>query len=237
MLERSGFYIDNDFIEFSKSARNLGVLIDNGLTLSEHLDGVVRSATHHLRKIASIKKYLNVSSLKTLVHNLVISRLDYCNSLYYALPNTQLSRIQMILNRAARLISGCSHIDRITPILIDLHWLPVRARIVYKICVLTYQTLNTGKPLYLYQLLRPFVLPTLIQVRHSLEFRLEEPRTRTHWGTRAFSSCAPRLYNSLPLDLRLSSNIAAFKSKLKTFIFSQCYDIETGTIVDLYRTN
>ena len=124
LLERSGFYIDNDFIEFSKSARNLGVLIDNGLTLSEHLDGVVRSATHHLRKIASIKKYLNVSSLKTLVHNLVISRLDYCNSLYYALPNTQLSRIQMILNRAARLISGCSHIDRITPIF-DLHWLPV----------------------------------------------------------------------------------------------------------------
>ena len=79
-----------------------------------------------------------------MIHNYVISRLDCCNVLYYALPNYNLKKIQTVFNRAARLIKGLSPRERIA--LIELHWLPVKVRIIFKMCVLTYQALNSGKP-------------------------------------------------------------------------------------------
>ena len=79
----------------------------------------------------------------------MISRVDYCNSLYYNSPNYRIRKLQMILNRAARLIFGISPREHITPTLITLHWLPVKARIISKLYVLTYQAVNAGEPLYL----------------------------------------------------------------------------------------
>ena len=148
-----------------------------------------------------------MASLKTLINNLVITKLDFCNSIYYGLPNCQLVKLQGILNRAARLILGVPFHDRITPALIELHWLPIKARIIYKICVLTYQALKTGYPEYISQLLVPFCVPSLIQVRHAYEDRLVEPRARNELGERTFSNSAPHLFNSLPLHKRSSPNI------------------------------
>ena len=72
----------------------------------------------------------------------IIPRPDYCNSLYYELPAYQLKKLQLVFNRAARLIVGTAPRERITPVLIDLHWLPIKARIMFKICVLTYRILH-----------------------------------------------------------------------------------------------
>ena len=142
-----------------------------------------------------------------------------------------MTRLQGVLNRAARLILGISFRDRITPALIQLHWLPIKARIIYKICVITYQTLNTnytGQPEYLRDLLLNFYIPSTIQIRHSFdEFRLIEPRARTHWGVRTFSHCAPRLHNRLTSDVKSSTNVAIFKKRLKTYLFVQCYNLES----------
>ena len=66
-------------------------------------------------------------SMKKLVHNYIITRLDYHNSLYHELPAYQLKKLQLVFNRAARLIVGISPRERITPVLIDLHWLPIKA--------------------------------------------------------------------------------------------------------------
>ena len=84
------------------------------------------------------------------MYNYIITRLDYCNSLYYELPGYQLKKLQLVFNGAARFIIGISLRERITPVVIDLHWLPIEARIVFKICVLTYIALNTGKPVQSY---------------------------------------------------------------------------------------
>ena len=117
---------------------------------------MVKTAGYHLRNIAFLKKYLDDKTVKMLIHNYVIIRLDYCNVLYYALPNYNLKKIQNVFNRAARLIKGLSPRERITPTLIELHWLPVKARIVFKMCVLTYQALNSGKPGYLRNTFKSF---------------------------------------------------------------------------------
>ena len=97
-----------------------------------------------MRNIAFVRKYLDEKTTKMLIHNHVINKLDYCNSLYYGLPNYLLRKLQLIMNRAARLVKGVHIRKSITPALVELHWLPIKARIVHKICVMTYQALNCG---------------------------------------------------------------------------------------------
>ena len=98
--------------------RNLGVYIDSNLTMKNQISNTVKVCNHHLRNITFIRKYLNEDTLKTLIHNHVISRLDYCNSVYHRLPNTLLKKLQNIQNRAARLIKKIPLRERITPALI-----------------------------------------------------------------------------------------------------------------------
>ncbi len=141
--------VNGSEIEVSKTVRNLGVIFDQSLSLKDNILNTVRVANYHLRRIAFIKRYLDMGSLKKLIYNHVITRLDHCNSLYCNLPAVLLKKLQMMYNKAARLITGIPRRERITPQLIRLHWLPVKARIFYKICVMTYQALHTGKQGYL----------------------------------------------------------------------------------------
>ena len=125
-------------------------------------------AGYHLRNIAFIRKYVDESSMRKLIHNHVISRLDYCNSLYYGLPNYQLKKLQYIMNWAARLIKGVARRDRITPVLIELHWLPIKARIMFKICVMVYQAMSHGIPDYMRHMLSDHQPGTVISLRSSI---------------------------------------------------------------------
>ena len=225
--------LENEF-EVTSPIKNLGIVFDCSLSFNEQINRVVKTAGYHLRNIAFLKKYLDDKTVKMLIHNYVISRLDYCNVLYYALPNYNLKKIQNVFNRAARLIKGLSLRERITPALIELHWLPVKTRIVFKMCVLTYQALNSGKPGYLRNALKSFRPNTAVGLRHSDDpYRLEEPRSRTNIGTRAYERSAPRLFNKLPLGVKQSPNCSVFKKRLKTHVFADCY--QSGDLNPSYR--
>ena len=211
-------------MDISKIVKNLGVLLDSTLSMKNQINKVVKEVNYHLRNIAFVKKYIDKGSLTKLIHNHVISRIDYCNSLYYGLPDYLLRKLQLLMNRAARLIEDVPFRDRITPILIRLHWLPVKARIVYKICVLVFQAITTGKPVYIRTLLANFEPDMLILTRHGRNpLWLEEPRCRLQLGFRSFRVSAPRLFNRLPDEVKRSSNMSVFKRKLKTFLFGDCY--------------
>ena len=223
-------------IPVSSEIKDLGVIIDENLTMHNQILSVVKSSNYQLRNIAQIKRYLDQDCLKMLVNNLVTTRIDYCNSLYYKLPDYQLKKLQNILNRAARLITGKTLWDRITPTLIELHWLPIKARIIFKICVLTHLALKTQEPRYLRRKLHKFTLPgNSVQTRHSQDqHRLEEPSANLNIGTRAFAHSAPRLYNKLPNNIKESENIAIFKKRLKTYIFNDCYDLRDKMLTEQY---
>ncbi len=106
------------------------------------------------------------------------------------------------MNRAARLIKGLPRREKVTPALIDSHLLPVKARIVYKICFMTYQALQFQKPKYITYLLSGFHLDRSMTLRHSVEcHRLNESRYNLDIVFRAFATCAPRLYNKLPENI------------------------------------
>ena len=209
-------------------AKDLGVIIDCNLSFNDHILKLTRTLGYHLRNIAFVRKYLDEKLTKMLIHNYVISKLDYCNSLYYGLPNYLLRKLQLIMNRAARLIKGLPPRERITPALIDLHWLPIKARIIYKICVMVHQAMTFGKPRYIKDMLIDFHVDTAMTLRHSTELhRLLEPRCNLELGFRAFEKSAPRLYNRLPDDVKSSDNLNLFKKKLKTHLFTQAYDLQT----------
>ena len=86
-----------------------------------------------IRRIGSIRQYLSVEATKTLVSSLVFTRLDYCNALLAGCPQVLLDKIQRVINCSACLIYKASKSAHVTPLLFDLHWLPISIRIQYKI--------------------------------------------------------------------------------------------------------
>ena len=107
--------------------------------------------------IARIRSYLTPETAKLLLHAFVTSKLDYCNSLLYGVPKYQILRLQRIQNVAARLVTATSRYDHISPVLKQLHWLPVAQRIKFKILLLTYKALKDCAPSYIKDLLQPYV--------------------------------------------------------------------------------
>lgn len=223
-----GITVGGTFSEFKSTIKSLGVTIDKGLSLKPQIKNVKRKAIGNLINISRISKFLDEGSRLKLIHGLVFSHIDFCNSLYYGLPNTDLRSLQLIIHSAARVVAGmpCFSHDRITPVCIDLHFLPIKARIIYKICLLTYKAMNFDEPRYLRELLMKRSACVSRQMRSHDEGRLVEPYlSRLVSIRRCFEFTAPRLYNCLPVDV-LTSDLVTFKRKLKTHLFQEAYDLD-----------
>ena len=122
--------LGNILVQPSNSVRNLGFVLDNQLNLNEKINNVERKVIN-LNNISRIIKFIDKDSKIKLVHWLVFSIIDFCNSLYYGLSNLILSGLQMLINSAARLVVGFKRFsrERLTPICINLHILPIKTRI------------------------------------------------------------------------------------------------------------
>ena len=123
------------FLSWTYSVHNLGVLLDSNLTMVPHVNSVTKTCFYYLALISRICTFLDRESTKSLVHALVISRLDYANSLLYGLPNSVLKKLQRVQNSAVRLIFGAGSRDHITPLRRELHWLPIDKRLDFKIAL------------------------------------------------------------------------------------------------------
>ena len=123
----------------SITARNIGVVFDQTLSLEKRVVSVCKSALFHLRNIAKIREYLTVENTKILVHAFVICRLDNCNSLLVGSPKYLIQKLQRIQNCAARLVAQLPRATRTSPVLQELHWLPVDQRVIFKVLLITYK--------------------------------------------------------------------------------------------------
>ena len=115
-----------------ETAKNLCVVLDSLLNFRAHIDSIVKRCNFHIRNLYMIKDFVNRKNLVTLVHSLIISKVYYCNSLFIGLPNVILKKVQYVLNRSARLIFNLPPRVSTTSSLIELHWLPLKARIEFK---------------------------------------------------------------------------------------------------------
>ena len=173
-------------------------------------------------QIGNIRHYLDQKSAEKLIHFLVMCRIDSCNSLLYGLPDLQMSKLQRIQNSAARLVTRSRTYDPVAPILQNLHWLPIRSRIDFKILLLTYQCLHGTAPAYLQDLVQQY--QPARNLRSKDKYLLSAPAmTTTSYGSRSFQSTAVQLWNSLPLNVKLAETIDQLKTQVKTHLFNQCY--------------
>ena len=215
-------------ITASASVRDLGVILDNNLTLNQHIRKVCRSASWGISKIGKIRKFLDKSATERIVHAFVSSHLDYCNSILAGLPRTSIAPLQRLQNSAARLVTRTKKTEHITPVLHSLHWLQIHERIIFKILLLVYKINNNLAPAYLQDLisLRSSSSLTTRRLRSASTAHLQlspGPRTMTRYGDRAFSSLAPTLWNNLPIHIREAPNIDSFKTLLKTHLIRQSH--------------
>jgi len=136
----------SELIKVVESARDLGVVIDSQLSLSAYVATLCRPGFYHLRQLRPIARSLSAEAAETLVHAFISSRLDYCNSLLFGMPDVLLREVQSVQNDAVRLVTGAKRRDHIRPVVQQLHWLPVRRRIEFKIACLVHQSLSGRTP-------------------------------------------------------------------------------------------
>ena len=154
----------------------------------------------------------------------ITSRLDYCYSLMFGIPKELISQLQKRRNHAARVITKWRKYDHITPVLVDLHWLPVKQRIDFKIPLLTYKTLNGLALAYMRELLIPYSPKRTI--RSTENHPLTPPRCRLeYFGRWSFAATAPTLWNNLPLNIKQAPSVDIFKSRIKTHLFQLAYSM------------
>ena len=129
-----------------ESTKNLGVVLDSSLSFRSHTDSIMKTCNFHIHNLYMIKDFVNTKNLITLVHSLIMSNVDYFNSLFIRLPNVILKKVQSVLNKTARLIFNLPPRVPTTSSLIELHWLPFKARIEFKICLITFKALKFNQP-------------------------------------------------------------------------------------------
>lgn len=169
-----------------------------------------------------MKPFLSFKDFERVIHAFITTRLDYCNALYIGVNQASLSRLQMVQNAAARLLTGTRKREHIMPVLASLHWLPVCFRIKFKILLFVFKSLHGQAPAYIDDLLKTHT--PLRSLRSADQLFLSVPRTRLkNRGDRAFSIVAPRLWNDLPMCVRVASSLDIFKSRLKTHFYSLAF--------------
>jgi len=201
--------VDGVSIPAVSKARNLGVIMDKHLSMTDHITKTCQSAIVAIRKIGQIRQYLNRKCIEILVNSLIISHVDNCNVLLYGLPKKDLNRVQKIQNTAARLIEGARSRDSISPILSKLHWLPVEKRVIFKILIMCFKAQNNLSPSYIADLIHQHTPARTL--RSSSQNLLSVYSVNTHtYGNRSFIASAPTLWNSLPITIRKISSLDTF---------------------------
>ena len=118
---------------FSDTVKTLGVILDSDLSMQEQISTIVKTCFFHIRSLSKARPYLTEKAAGQVAVSLIISKLDYCNSLLANLPQKDIKRLQAVQNAAARVVNKSKKSDHISPILTKLHWLPVQERINHKV--------------------------------------------------------------------------------------------------------
>ena len=194
------------------SARNLGVIFDKNFNFRSHISAIYSSCIYHIRDLRHICRHFDLHSAKLLANALVSSRLEYCNSVLSGIAETDITKLQRVLNRLACVVTKSPPFSRSVPLLRSLHWLPVKYRVHFKICLLTYEALHEEQLTYLCSLIATSLPPC--SLRSNRGITLSVPRIKTNTGTGALSSYAPSLLNNLPLSVRSATSVATFRRRL-----------------------
>ena len=216
--------INGKTIQCTNKIKYLGGYLDSSLTFKDHIIAKLKAAPINIIKIRNIRKYLNQDTCHKLVITLVLLYLDYSNSLLSGLPDSSIKILQKVQNSAARLVLGRNANHSSMENTKQLHWLPIKQCIGYKVLTLVHKCQHQKVPKYLQDLLKGKMAR-----RHGLQSenltQLEVPHTKNKtFAIQSFSIYAPTKWNKLPKTIRDELNFDKFKKLLKTHLFNQAYN-------------
>ena len=228
-LRPASVSIDSTAINPVKSARCLGVILDDELKLAKHVATVCRSSYYQIRQLKHIRRYLDFDSAKTLMHSFLTSRVDYCNSLLASVPVYQTDQLHYVLNAADPLLHRVPRFDLDLRVKIKdrLHWLRVPERVTFKACTLVYKSLHGSAPQYLAELCNPVASDSYRRnLRTAFKNELIVPRHKlSTYRSRSFGIAGPIAWNLLPQHLRYDElSYERFSMRLKSHLFRISYD-------------
>ena len=134
-------------VTLSNTVKLLGVTLDSNLTFSKHVSSVCQASYYHIRALRHIRHAVS-DTAKSIGQALVSSRLDYANGVLYGISKYNIAKLQRAQNCLARVVLRAPYRINPSPLLEQLHWLPIDLRIAFKIATLTFTTLNPGQPEY-----------------------------------------------------------------------------------------
>ena len=214
--------IGSESIALSNEVKDLGVFIDSGLSFDQHVSFLRKSCYFQLRKISSIRPFISEQSAKQLAVSLILSKLDYCNCLFFDMTEENFHKLQLLQNHAARVVMKAKKRSSASALLKELHWLPVKQRVLYKIALLVFKCINVENfPSYLKDLISVYT-PTR-SLRSADKCLLVKPFKNLKFGHKSFHFSAPFVWNQLPLEIRTCSNLFTFKKMLKTHYFRRAF--------------
>jgi len=171
-----------------------------------------------------VARSLSAEAVKAVVHAFISSRLDYCNSLLTGVNDGLLRWLQSVQNAAARLVAGTRRCEHITPALRQLHWLPVRQRIQYKLASLAFLALSGFAPDYVAGDCQLVADSRRRSLRSAERHVCSVPRQNSTFGDRSFAAAGPRAWNELPFSLcDTGLSLTTFNAHLKTYLFSTVF--------------
>ena len=215
--------VGSDEIKCADCVKNLGFVFDKHLSMDLQTLKVSKQAFRKLFMLKQIRCYLTREACESVVHAFITSQLDYCNILYYGASKKNVARLQAVQNAAARCICKIPKYAHITPVLKSLHWLPVNKRIEYKILLLVFKSLHGASPKYIQDMIT-YKESTGYNTRSNSNPSLSVPFTKhKSFGDRSFAHAAPKLWNSLPKELKMLDTLSGFKTKLKTHLFATAF--------------
>ena len=202
-------------IQFSEAVKLLGVTVDPSLSFDQYVTNVVHACNFHLRSLRHLRPSLTFQSAKSMATAIIGARIDYCNSLLYGTTERNLNRLQKVQNATARIVHQASFQTSATALRQQLHWLPIRQWITYK---LTSRRSTVGPHCIFTNSFDHQVARTLQSITAPLFYR---PFVSTIFVSRAFYYSARQVWNCLGTSTRSANT---FNSCLKSELFAAAYD-------------
>ena len=197
----------------SECVKDLGVWLDCGLTFSNHVDEAVNKCRRALGQVSRVRHLMDRKTAKIVVESLALSHLDYCASLLGGTSKENLTKMQRAMNYGAKVVMMGRKFDAATPLLKELQWLPISARIESRELTLMRKILLRIAPEGLHGIARP-----VPDVGHRTRQRdvgmLDETTYRLDTARSGFEYRMTRKWNSLPDHLKEAPTMGSFKARL-----------------------
>ena len=214
-------------IKVEKYVKYLGTWLDDNLTMVKQVNHVCAQGYIMLKNLWRISsKVIDIKLRTQLIHTCILSKLNFCSSIYNLLPKKELRKLDKLLKASARFIFRICGIDcwqPMTPYLQKLHFLPIVYRSQFKISVIVYKCFKKQEPKYLTSLLLPRINNYNKNTRKNIDITWlnKHPLEKLSYKCRSFRHVAPDVWNRLSIEVRNSPSVNIFKSRLKTFYFKE----------------